>query len=523
MTAVSSQELWGRARRSLANGDAASAEALLTALLQREPGHANAHLLLSAIAHATGRLRASAQHALAACRRPFHDVATLGNAITALLRTGESAQAHVCLQDPLIAECGDGKSLVRFATDQQSVGDHAAALALLDRAIAAGMDDADVRYLRSVQLTFNGRIQDAKAELEHCLRMRTHRGRVSVTLARLAKQTPEHNHLDFIREELRHAQAGSEDQAALEFAQYKELEDLGHYGQAWEALQRGNAIMAARLRQDPARESALIDQLIAASGPDADTSASPPMPTAGPQPIFIIGMPRSGTTLLDRILGNHSQVTSAGELGDFARQVRWCADHVTSQPIDEVILSRMGTLDPTELGARYLQQTRWRSPGTPFFTDKLPVNYLWAGLIMRALPEARILHLTRDPMDVCFSNYRAYFGAGFAYSYSLDSLAGHYNDYRRLMRHWHAVSHGRILDVSYERLTQDSEAMMDEVFAFCGLPPETGCTDLARNRAPVATLSTMQVRGGIRQDAFGEWRRYAAHLAPVQAGIASTT
>jgi tetratricopeptide (TPR) repeat protein len=509
--------LWVQARKHLDEGNAEAARSALAQLLEREPGHANAHLLLSAIAHTQGRLRLSARHAVEACGQAFSDATVLCNAIAALLRTGEVAQAQRCLQDPLVASCAHGPTLVRLANAQQSLGNHADALALLDRALATGMDNPDVRYLRSVQLTFNGRTQDAIAELETCLRMGTTYGRAAVTLARLARQTPEHNHLGFIRERLRHVPAGSEDAAAFEFAQYKELEDLGDHAAAWNALARGNAIMSARLGHDPVRESALVDGLIALT--DKPVVEGAPIQLAGPQPIFIIGMPRSGTTLLDRILGNHSQVTPAGELGDFMRQVRWAMDHVTNQPLDDVILAGLDTLDLAEVGRRYLQMTQWRAPATRYFTDKLPANYLLAGLIMQALPNARILHLVRDPMDVCFSNYRAYFGGGYAYSYSLDALARQYQDYRRLMRHWHAVAPGRILDVSYARLTRDSEAMIDEVFAFCGLPGEPGCLDLARNRAPVATLSAMQVRDGIRQTSFEEWRRYETQLAPLRALI----
>jgi tetratricopeptide (TPR) repeat protein len=387
-------------------------------------------------------------------------------------------------------------------------------LALLDRAIAAGLDNPDIRYMRSVQLTFNGRTSEAEAELEACLRGGTSYGRAAVTLARLRKQTPQSNHLELIRARRARAMPRSEDHAALEFALYKELEDLGDHAAAWDALERGNALMAALLQHEPAREHALVDGLISATR--NLLIAAPAAQMDGVQPIFIVGMPRSGTTLLDRILGNHRDITSAGELGDFARQVRWASDHVSNLPLDETILARLGDLDLGELGRRYLLQTRWRAKGSPFFVDKLPINYLWAGLIAKALPGARILHLVRDPMDVCFSNYRAYFGKGYAYSYSLDGLAQQYLDYQRLMRHWHEVAPGRIMDVSYERLTHDSEAMARDVFDFCGLEYEPGCLDLGRNKTPVATLSAMQVRTGIGQAAFGEWRRYASQLTGLQ-------
>ncbi len=442
----------------------------------------------------------------------------IGNVANALLTVGEIEAARRCLAHPAITRCRIGPVLARLAGMQQMLGEHAAALALLDRARAAGLNDADLSYLRGVQLTFNGRIDEAVAELERCLKLGPTYGRASVTLARLRKQTAEHNHLDYIRTQLQHVPRGSEDHAAFEFAQYKELEDLGEYGAAWGALERGNAIMYARLDHDIERERRRVDALIDRC--TAEFVHARAAEQSGPQPIFIVGMPRSGTTLLDRILGNHSQVTSAGELGDFARQLRWAADHVTTQPIDETILERTPRLDYAEIGRRYLAQAQWRAQGKPWFVDKLPINYLQAGFIARALPQARILHMTRTPMDVCFSNYRAFFGGGYAYSYHLDALAAQYADYRRVMDHWHAVMPGRIFDVSYEALTDDPKKVMSEVFEFCGLPFEASALDISRNAAPVATLSAMQVRDGIRRRAQAEWTPYASQLRPLMDRLA---
>jgi hypothetical protein len=184
--------------------------------------------------------------------------------------------------------------------------------------------------------------------------------------------------------------------------------------------------------------------------------------------------------------------------------------------LDPAIIECAATLDYAEVGRRYLAQTQWRAAGRPWFVDKLPINYLNVAFIHRALPQARILHMTRNAMDVCFSNYRAYFGEGYAYSYRFDALAAHYANYRRLMDHWHREMPGRILDVSYASLVRDPEAASRTVLDFCQLPFEPGVGDLRRNTAPSATLSTMQVREGIHQRARDEWTRYAAQLAPLE-------
>jgi hypothetical protein len=144
-----------------------------------------------------------------------------------------------------------------------------------------------------------------------------------------------------------------------------------------------------------------------------------------------------------------------------------------------------------------------------------------AGLIAKSLPEARIVHLVRDPMDVCFSNFRVMFADAFSHIYDLDALASHYREYRRVMDHWRAAMPGRVFDVVYSDLVRDPESTMRGVLEFCGLPWDPACVDLARNESAVATLSTAQVREPIHARAFEEWRRYEKQLAPLQRALAA--
>jgi tetratricopeptide (TPR) repeat protein len=514
----SEERLWERARRYLAEGQSAAARITLEALLQRMPNSAAVHLQLGGLAYAEDRLRDCTRHTVEAANALPDDVDAILQIVLTLLQVGETVLARRSLDSPAIARSRDAVTLARLAGARQMVGDHHEALQLLDRAMALGHDNADFRYIRAVQLLFNGKAEQAESELKTCLRMGSTYGRASVTLARLHKQTPQSNHIDYIRAELQRVTKGSEDHAGFEYALYKELEDLGEYDDAWAALERGSAVMYARLEYDAAWESRIIDGLTTLCSAEFLAQASPQL-QAAPQPIFIIGMPRSGTTVLDRILGNHSHVVSAGELGDFARAVRWGVDHKSIQPVDETILQRAPRVDFAQVGARYLAQAQWRAAGRAHFVDKLPINWIQAGFIRRALPGARILHMTRDPMDTCFSNFRAYFGVGYAYSYNYDALAAHYRHYRRLMDHWHHAMPGQILEVPYARLVADAESVTREVLDFCGLPYEAGCAELDRNTAPVATLSSQQVREPIHQRAIGEWQRYARQLEPLRAAI----
>ena len=510
---------WLRAQRYIAENQIAAAKVTLESVLRHAPFRTDARMLLAAVILSEGRVREAAAHTIAASQLIPNDAHAVSTTVHCLLRLGEMVTARDCLARFDASRTHDGKALTALAHAHQMLGDHPSALALMDRAKANGYDNADFRYFRSLELQFNGRIAEARQELEECLRLGPTYGRASLTLARMRKQTAESNHLGYIERQLKTVTQGSEDHASFELARFKILEDLGRTDEAFAALVRGNDIMYARTQHDVARERAMFDALIDAT--PADFLGRPGEGRDGPTPIFIIGLPRSGTTLLDRILDNHSQVVSTGERSDMPRQLRWAADCHGHELIDARLIARLAGVDYAELGRRYLAQTQWRARGKPFYVDKLPPNYLLAGIIHRALPHAPILHMVRDPMDVCFSNYKAMFGNSYPYSYDLTAVAAHYGQYRRLMQHWHAAMPGRICDVAYDALVADPEAVARRVMEYCGLPYEAGCSDVTRNTTAVDTLSSAQVREGIHTRTLGEWRRYETQLEPLRTSLAA--
>lgn len=503
---------WERAQRYIADEQFTAARSSLEGLLARAPGDIQARLLLSSVLLKLGHLRVACEELLQIARVLPGNVEAIHRVTYCLHQVGETIAMRECLEHSAIAASRRSDVLVALAHMHQLLGQHARALALMDRARDLGADDPDFRYFRSLQLQFNGRIDEAEAELEACLQVGPSYGRAWLALARMRKQTCDSNHLDAIAAQLQRVQLGSEHHAALEFARFKELDDLDRRDEAWEAVERANGIMHGRVPFDDQREGRHFDAIAnicdvrflgAGDGADDD---------GGPQPIFILGMPRSGTTLLERILGNHSDVTSPGELPDFPKQLRWVADVHGTEPVDERLLGRAAQLDYGLLGRRYLAQTRWRANGRRHYIDKLPLNFMLAGFIHRALPRARILHMRRDPMDVCFSNWKALFGDSYAYSYDLGTLAAYYCRYDALMAHWRQAMPGAILDVDYAALVDHPESVTEQVLAFCELPYEAGCSNIGRNRNPVATLSSPQVREAIHRRALGDWRRYAAKL-----------
>jgi tetratricopeptide (TPR) repeat protein len=510
--------LWQKAQGSLGGGQLQEARQVLTAYKALGRGDdVHAHLLAGQIALIEDRIRDGARNVLDAARLAPDDPHALAAVAGMLLQLGENVAALECLDHPSLAGCEDPLLLMQLAAHRRRLQQHAEGLTLLDKAQSLGCDDPALRYMRGEALLHSGRLEEAEAELASCLAGAPERGRVAVPLVGLRRQTPERNYLAALDAGTRMAPSGTSDQAAFEFARYKTLEDLGRNDEAWQALVHGNKLMHARLPERLRRPQPLSDRFLeawpAASGDPAPAGES------GPQPIFIIGMPRSGTTVLERMLGNHSEVTAAGELMDFALQMHWTAD--TRNLAGDQFLSRLPGLDYGELGRRYLAQTRWHGRGKAFFIDKQPPNWMWAAAIRHALPRAPILNLVRDPMDVCFSHWRTYFGESCAYSHDFQTLAGVYRDYRRAMAHWHRIMPGAILDVPYEELVRDPDATLRKVFDFCGLAWEPGCADITRNAAPSATPSAAQVRSSLHTRGFGEWRRYESQLQSLADAIAA--
>ena len=506
------QEYWNRAQQYLSSGQVAAARAQYEALQARAPSHLRTLLLATQVAWNEDRVRDASRHALIAARAARGDVDALDDVIRALIEVGEEREAAEELLRVVQMDAKPGTFLWAAAMHLQRLGLHAQALAVLERMRALGFAGPGLDFYLGQALLFNGRVEEAESMLRAAVEQVPAFGTAMLPLVRLRRQTEESNRLALIERGLGQAAKGTRDEAALDFARYHALENLGRYEEAWEALGRGNDRMRARNPHDAAQQSRYVAHCIESVRAENIRAASGT--GDGPQPIFIVGLPRSGSTVLERMLGNHSQVTSAGELTTLGRAFQWATDARDIQ--SESFLAKLRGLDFAEVGERYLEQSRWRAHGKPFFLDKQPPNWWLAGLIPAALPKARILHLVREPMDVCFSNFRAFCGDDYAYCYDLASIASTWHDYRRLMDHWRSISSGAILDVHYDVLAREPEVALRAVLDFCGLPWEPDCIDIARNRTPVATLSAVQVRSKLRMRGAEQWAPYASHLEPLR-------
>lgn len=476
-----------------------------------------AQLRLSLIAGRQGRLRDATAHAIAAWEARQPDADLLDMIAKRLFSVGElELAAGVATYDAVLTS---GNAVIhaelgKLMSDAM-LPDHA--LTLMRRATELGLDNGPVRYLLGLSLMQTGKLDAAEHELEDALRLDPDFAHAAWSLAKLRTWTAENNHVDRLRADIARVGEDRQESALFHYALFKELDDLGRTDEAWPVLETAMRLRRRMVRHDGAQSQALFEHLGAFKGGDSNFAKQPDDAT----PIFIVGMPRSGTTLLEHMLGAHAQIADAGELHDFTRQLRWMADLQGPPQLDLALAKQADGIDFAELGRRYLDHTRWRTQGKPYFTDKMPANFLNVGYIARALPHAKFIHVMRDPLDTCFSNLKEHFAGFYAHTYDQAEMADYYKGYRQLMAHWRRLYPDRILDVRYGDLTVDPKSVMGEVLEFLGLPWEDAVLDPSGRKGSVATASSTQVREAIHQRSKEQWRRYEQQLAPMKERLGS--
>ncbi len=336
------------------------------------------------------------------------------------------------------------------------------------------------------------------------------------TLSQFKTQTREDNHLPLLRAQLQRYGEHPEGGIHLNLALAKELEDIGEYAESFDHLQAGMQRKRRQLKYSLAQDQRLLARIREVFSRDfCQTEAAG---SESEEPIFILGMPRTGTTLLEQILGAHSEVFAAGELRNFfAAWVSQARSRI--ERLTPLSVTAFGTeLDFAKLGDDYVASTRPRTGREKRFIDKMPNNFLYLGAIARALPKAKILHMTREPMDTCYANYKQLFGrSACPYSYTQEEMADYYLLYEELMAHWEACFPSRLCTVSYERLVADTAAETRRVLAFLGLDWQPQCLEYHRLKQAVGTASTAQVRQPVYTSSVQKWRRYETQLQPMRA------
>ncbi len=310
------------------------------------------------------------------------------------------------------------------------------------------------------------------------------------------------------------------DRYHLCFALGKALEDRGEYAESFAYYARGNELKhseshyrAEVFELNTQRQKQFCTPALFARHQGGGAAAT--------DPIFVVGLPRSGSTLIEQILASHSAVEGTHELADIPRIVAGLQgrDWDIANPPYPGVLARMSAADFKRLGDKYLTDTRAYRSGRPRFIDKMPNNFRHIGLIHLLLPNARIIDARREPMACCFGNFKQLYASGQEFSYSIEDTARYYRTYLELMAHWNAVLPGRVLRVQHEDLVEDLEAQVRRMLDYCGLPFESSCVEFHKTARSVRTPSSEQVRQPIYREGMDQWRNYEAWLGPLRAAL----
>ncbi|MFC5578015.1 sulfotransferase [Lysobacter niabensis] len=514
--------LWQQAVAHFQQKRYTDAEALCAQLIRHAPDQPMAYAMLAQTCHAAGLTREATHNAFLASQRALNasagEIVEVGNV---LLEVGETQLAHAVAGLVPPEHPANAGVLIELARLYSTLEDQPQALRCIELARANGVDNAHFSLMRGIVLSFLGRIDEAVAGCERSIAQAPAYGHAHWFRAQFGRKEGARERVSRMREALGQPDLGNDDVTYLHYGLFKELDALGETDAAWASLMAGAHARRSVTRHDAAAETVAYDGLIAAT-PRAWLDDCTPVPPPGTAtPIFVVGMPRTGTTLLERILGNHPQIRTCGELNDLRQQMQWVNNRRLSLTLPADIGDYVARLDAALLGQRYLAKTQWVADGKAFYVDKHPMNFQWCGAILKAMPHARIIHLRRNPVDSCFSNLKELFAHQYyPYSYALEELATHYRNYARLMRHWHAIAPGRILDVRYEDLVSQPDVEARRVQAYLGLPEVAGVTDILANKTVTTTASTLQLRQPIHTRNVGGWRRYATGMAPVQALLA---
>lgn len=447
---------------------------------------------------------------------PGHGAAW-ANLAKLFVRLGQAGRADAALAKAVEHADDNPVVLDLIGTVHGQLGEHEAAGQWFERAI----EKSPGNVAHKINLANNRRFLDRFDEAETLLR-------------EVLERAPEHPNAHWLVSGLRKAKdrehvdtlrriAGKHrNPQALAFLYYgmgKELEDLEAWDEAYEAFAQGAAARRRTLDFDEALEQSMYDAF-------ADTFTREWL-EAGPRgkddasPIFVVGQPRTGTTLIERIIVAHSQVHSAGELRQFGHCLRRLGDYRETTAQSPKLAQLGAAVDPEKLGNAYLHATATLRGDTPRFVDKLPPNYLYIPLILKALPDAKIVHLRRGPMDACFASFKQLFADAYPHSYHQEEMARHHARYFKLMDIWRDRFGDRFLDISYEDTAANLEPNARALIEFLELPWEEACLEFHAQAGAVTTASSVQVRQPAHTRSIGRWQRYESQLAPMREALAA--
>ena len=385
------------------------------------------------------------------------------------------------------------------------------ALMVFNKAIQLQPNLANHYYNRATVERYLGEIQQAETSLERAIKLNPEDTEAYELRSQLRTQQINNNHVSELEKLLKNGFPNWRDQVRICYTLAKEYEDLEQYELAFARLKQGADLRRKNMRYQVSHDLDTMAQIQTVFKADLYNGNIPGYESAAP--IFIIGLPRTGTTLVERILDTHSMVESKGELNNFALALTRLAQQTSGKRLNGSELVKLtATLDFKALGKAYIDSIKINNNSNKYVIDKMPMNFLYAGLIHLALPKAKIIHLTRHPMDTCYAIYKQLFKEAYPYSYDLDELGRYYLAYRQLMAHWQHVIPGVIYTVTYEQLVTDTHNEIKKLLAKCELSWEDNCLNFHKNTNASTTASALQIRKPIYHGSIRKWRQYRQQL-----------
>jgi tetratricopeptide (TPR) repeat protein len=510
------QDLLQRGFQALAAGNVPAASECCRRALGIKPDLVEGHFLVGLVAlQARDRDNAFKAFASVTKLQPEHGAAW-AHLAKLFMNDGQVNRADVALTEAVKFESGNPVVQDLMGAVYTTMGEYGLAGECFEKAMKGQPDHPPFMLNLANNQIYNGRLEEAEELLQKVIAIQPDMAQAHWSLAGCRRATDDMHIKDMWR--LLKAQgAHPRLQAFYYYAIGKELEDLQHWDEAFNAFQAGARARRQTVEYDEEAEQKMFafleDNMTkdwVANGSGHDSSA----------PIFVLGQPRTGTTLIERIIGSHSEVHSAGELQQFSLALRRLSNHKDPRRFSPEFFAASLNLDSARVGGLYLESCKRMRGDRLRFIDKLPQNYLLIPFILKALPNAKIVHLTRDPMDACFASYKQLFADAYLHSYDLEEMARHHCRYRHLMDAWRSRFPGRFFDISYEDTVLDLEGRARELIRYLGLHWEDACLRFHERSEAVSTASAVQVREPVHTRSLGRWRKYERQLAPMKKVLA---
>jgi tetratricopeptide (TPR) repeat protein len=516
------KQLHEQAQQALNKGQYQHAHKLIINILSQDKFFADGYFLLGMIAsvhHNTAKAIELIKQAIVLAPEQVEYIAQLAKHY-ALVNDHVQALHHANIAEKLTPK--SALTLDTLGVAYSQIGLHQQAVPFFKLAVVANKSNGIFSFNLGASLKFTGDFSAARKAYEQTIKLMPTYCKAHAALTSLGDITLDNNHIERLTK-LYQQLTQSDDLLYIGHALAREHEALGDYEKAYQYLNQSKKAKLAQFNYQFSDDKQMFNALTELFTTPSLNDPTQDLVNAGydsNEPLFVVGMPRTGTTLVERILSKHSAVSSAGELQHFGLLLKELSKTTTNKVIDKETVMAAASVNFSQLGKAYIDSTRAITGSSAMFVDKMPLNVLYAGFIIKALPKAKIVCLDRGPLDTIVSNYRQLFAVNFSYynyAYDLQTTAQFYHQFKQLTQLWLRLFPDNFYVVNYEKLVNNPKKEAKKIIEFCGLDWQDQCLDIHKNSAPVATASAVQVRQPINNKSIGNWQKYKEYLTEVTA------